>query len=319
VAKAFEGEILQIPHMYSALKYNGYKMTTRSVITIGTFDGLHRGHRFLISKTLSVAKRNNFKSVVVMLKKPIRKVSGLLTTFEEKLDEITALGLDEIFVIEVPSEILSYTPEEFFDNFLRDTLNVSEIICGSDFAFGKNREGDTKWLERKAKNNDVKIDIVKSLKYASKEISSSFIRTLVEKGEMESVKKLLGRNYSFTGRPFKEKGVGKKLGFPTVNLRVDDSKLLPKGVFLSLISQGGRIYSSITNIGARATFNRGNNIVPETHILDFKGVWKKSQTKIIILKKIRTEKKFANIENLKVQISKDVLTALRFFNIERTA
>jgi riboflavin kinase/FMN adenylyltransferase len=289
-------------------------MTTKSVVTIGTFDGLHKGHRLLINKTISAAKKNNFKSVIIVLKKPIRKVSGLLTTFEEKLDEIKTFGLDEIFVIDVPSEVLTLSPEEFFDDFLRDTLNISQIICGYNFAFGKNRQGDTNWLERKARNSNVKINIVKPLKELSKKISSSYIRTLITKGDVKNAERLLGRNYSFTGMPFKERGIGKKIGFPTVNLLVDTGKLLPKGVFLSLVSQGERIYPSITNIGARVTFNRGSNIVPETHILDFRGVWKKLQTKVIILKKVRPEKKFANTEDLKAQISKDILTAARFFN-----
>jgi riboflavin kinase/FMN adenylyltransferase len=290
------------------------KMTTKSVITIGTFDGLHKGHRLLINKTISAAKKNNFKSVIIVLKKPIRKVSGLLTTLEEKLDEIKTFGLDEVFVIDVPSEALGLSPEEFFDDFLRDRLNVSEIICGPNFAFGKNRQGDIKWLERKAKNSNVKISIVSPLKELSKKISSSHIRTLIKKGDVKNAKRLLGRNYSFEGMPFKEKGIGKKLKFPTVNLQVDADKLLPKGVFLSLMLQGKRMYPSITNIGARVTFNRGSNIVPETHILDFKGVWKKLQTKVIILKKVRSEKKFANAEDLKAQISKDVLVAARFFS-----
>ncbi|MCA6071375.1 MAG: riboflavin biosynthesis protein RibF [Endomicrobium sp.] len=289
-------------------------MTTKSIITIGTFDGLHKGHRFLISKTLFGAKKNNFKSIVIVLEKPVRKVNGLLTTFEEKLEAIKSLGMDEIFVIEVPSEVLLCTPDEFFDEFLRDTLNVSEIICGSTFAFGKNREGDISWLERKAKNSNVKVNIIKPLKHASKKISSSQIRMLIEKGDLKKAEKLLGGKYYFTGMPFKENGMGKQLGCPTVNLQVDSGKLLPKGVFLSLVSQGERIYPSITNIGARVTFNRGNSIIPETHILDFQGVWKKSKTKVALLKKIRNEKNFATVELLKAQVFKDILMASKFFN-----
>jgi riboflavin kinase/FMN adenylyltransferase len=123
---------------------------------------------------------------------------------------------------------------------------------------------------------------------------------------VKNVAILLGRNYSYTGIPCKEKGEGKKLGFPTVNLRVNSDKLLPKGVYISLISQGERIYPSLTNIGIRSTFDRRNKIVPETHILDFKGEWKKLQTKVMFLKKMRNEKKFISAEALKVQISKDV-------------
>jgi riboflavin kinase/FMN adenylyltransferase len=293
-------------------------MTKKSAIAIGTFDGMHKGHRLLINKILSSAKKNNLRSVIIVLEKPVKKVRGLLTTYEEKMEEIKFLGADEIFVIGVPSEILSCDPEEFFDEFLHKMLNVSEIACGIDFAFGKDRKGSIKWLKEKAKEKNIIVDIVESLKNTSKKISSSYIRTLIEKGDVKNVASLLGRNYSFTGIPFKEKGEGEKLGFPTVNLRVNGDKLLPKGVYISLISQGGRIYPSLTNIGIRSTFDRGNKIVPETHILNFKGEWGKLQTKVMLLKKMRNEKKFASAEVLKVQISKNVSAAGRFFKYYKT-
>jgi riboflavin kinase/FMN adenylyltransferase len=292
-------------------------MTKKSAVTIGTFDGMHRGHSLLINKTLSSAKKKNLRSVIIVLEKPVKKVSGLLTTYEEKIEEIKFLGADKIFVIGVPSEILSCGPEEFFDEFLRKMLNVSEIVCGIDFAFGKDRKGNIEWLKKKAEEKNIKMDIVKPLKNTSKKISSSYIRTLIEKGDVKNAARLLGRNYSFTGLPFEEKGAGKKLGFPTVNLRLNGDKLLPKGVYTSLISQGERIYPSLINIGIRSTFDRGNKIVPETHILDFKGEWKKLQTKVMLLKKMRNEKKFATAEALKVQISKDVSAALRFFKYHK--
>ncbi|OEG71049.1 hypothetical protein ATZ36_03085 [Candidatus Endomicrobiellum trichonymphae] len=293
-------------------------MTRKSAVAIGTFDGMHKGHKLLINKTLSFAKNNNLRSVIIVLEKPVKKVKGLLTTYEEKIEEIKFLGADEIFVIGVPSEILSCCPEEFFNEFLHKMLNVSEIVCGIDFAFGKDRKGSIEWLKKKAKEKNIKMDIVEPLKNTSKKISSSYIRILIEKGDVKNVASLLGRNYSFTGIPFKEKGEGKKLGFPTVNLRVNSDKLLPKGVYISLISQGERIYPSLTNIGIRSTFDRRNKIVPETHILDFKGEWKKLQTKVMLLKKMRNEKKFASAEALKVQISKDVSAALQFFKYHKT-
>jgi riboflavin kinase/FMN adenylyltransferase len=288
-------------------------MTRKSIVVIGTFDGVHKGHRFLINKTLSFAKKNNLRSVIIVLEKPVKRVRGLLTTYKEKIEEIKFLGADEIFVIGVPSEILSYDPEEFFDEFLYKMLNVSEIVCSIDFVFGKDRKANIEWLKKKAEEKNIKVDIVKPLKNTSKKISSSYIRVLIEKGDVKNAASLLGRNYSFTGIPFKEKGEGKKLGFPTINLRLNSDKLLPKGVYISLVSQGERIYPSLTNIGVRSTFDRGNKIVPETHILDFKGEWEKLQTKVILLKKMRNEKKFASAEALKVQISKDVLVTLRFF------
>jgi riboflavin kinase/FMN adenylyltransferase len=151
-------------------------MTKKSAVAIGTFDGMHKGHRLLINKTLSSAKKNNLRSVIVVLEKPIKKVRGLLTTYEEKIEEIKFLGADKIFVIGVPSEILSCCPEEFFNEFLHKMLNVSEIVCGIDFAFGKDRKGSIEWLKKKAKEKNIKMDIVEPLKNTSKKISSSYIR-----------------------------------------------------------------------------------------------------------------------------------------------
>ncbi|MDR1926817.1 MAG: adenylyltransferase/cytidyltransferase family protein, partial [Endomicrobium sp.] len=224
-------------------------MIKKSVVTVGTFDGVHKGHRLLISKVLSIAKKNNFKSIVITLEHPVKKISGLLTTFEEKLNEIKTLGVDEIAIIKVYSEIISYSPDEFFDEILCKTFNVSEIVCGYNFSFGKDKKGNIKCLEKKAKSNGVKTSIVKPLKITSEQVSSSRIRMLIKKGDIKNAAKLLGRSYSFTGIPFKEKGMGKRLGFPTVNLKVFSDKLLPRGVFVSFISHGEKIYPSVTNIG----------------------------------------------------------------------
>ncbi|MDR2817917.1 MAG: bifunctional riboflavin kinase/FAD synthetase [Endomicrobium sp.] len=293
-------------------------MNKKSIVTIGTFDGVHKGHRLLIGKTVSLAGKSKLKSIVISLEKPVKKVKGLLTTCDEKLEEIKALGVDEIILINVPSEILTYTADKFFDEFLLNELNISEIVCGSDFAFGKDRKGDTGWLKKKAKNNNVKVSIVKYLKNSSKQISSSYIRTLLEKGDLKNAAKLLGRPYSFSGIPFKDKGFGKKLGFPTVNLKVNSDKLIPKGVYISIITQKDKVYPSVTSIGSRLTFNRGGKIVPETHILNFDGIWKKTLTKVILLKKIRDEKKFKNVQALKVQISKDIAKSSKFFKFGKT-
>ncbi|MDR1474485.1 MAG: bifunctional riboflavin kinase/FAD synthetase [Endomicrobium sp.] len=294
-------------------------MKKKSVITIGTFDGVHKGHRFLIEKTLCIAKKNNLKSVVIVLEKPVKKVNGILTSCQEKLEEISTFGVDEVILINVPSKILNYTPDKFFDEFLVDELNVSEIVCGLDFAFGKDRKGDILWLKKKTKDNNVKINVVKYLRSSSKQISSSYIRTLIEKGDVKNAAKIFGRHYSFLGIAFKDRGFGEKLGFPTINLKVSNDKLLPKGVYISLTGQKDILYPSITNIGSRITFNIGENIVPETHILNFNGTWENVLTKVTLLKKIRDEKKFKDIQDLKKQIAKDIAKALKFFKFSERA
>ncbi|MDR2425968.1 MAG: bifunctional riboflavin kinase/FAD synthetase [Endomicrobium sp.] len=287
----------------------------KSVLTIGTFDGVHKGHEFLIQKTLDAAKKNNLKSVVVTLAKPVKNINGLLSSYEEKIDFLKNCGIDEIVVIAVPSEILNLSPDEFYDKVLIDELNVQCIICGIDFAFGKNRVGNIEWLLKKSKKSGVEVNIIKPLKILSKIVSSSHIRNLLHKSDVESANKLLGREYSFSGSPFREKGIGTKIGFPTINIKASKDKILPYGVYVSLISQGDRTYPSVTSIGNRPTLDRGEKIVTESHVLDFNGRWNKRETTVHLIKKIRAEKKFKNLEALKKAIAKDITTAKKFFNL----
>ncbi|MDR1417574.1 MAG: riboflavin biosynthesis protein RibF [Endomicrobium sp.] len=289
-------------------------MLKKSIITIGTFDGVHKGHQLLLKKTLSIAKKKNLRSILITLEKPIKKVSGFLTIYQEKEEEFKSFGFDEIYVLKVPSDILSISSDKFFDEFLLNRLRVDTIICGCDFAFGKYRKGDIVWLKGKAKNNNVNLQIVKPLKIASQKVSSSYIRRLVEIGNVKDTLKFLGRFYSFIGHPFKDKGIATQLGYPTVNLKVNKEKLIPKGVYISAVSDGVNIYDSITSIGVRPTFSNGDKVVPETHILNFKGMWKYALTKVILLEKIRDEKKFGSIETLKKQIAKDIKKAKNFFS-----
>jgi riboflavin kinase/FMN adenylyltransferase len=288
-------------------------MLKKSVITIGTFDGVHKGHQLLIRETLSIAKKKSLRSVLIVLEKPIKKVSGLLTIYQEKQEEFKSLGFDEIYVLKVPSDILSIPSDKFFDEFLLNNLNVDTLICGCDFAFGKDRKGCIVWLKEKVKNNNVNLHIVNPLRIVSQKVSSSYIRRLVELGNVKGALKFLGRFYSFIGYPFKDKGTATQLGYPTVNLRVSREKLIPKGIYISVISDGVSMYASITSIGIRPTFSKSNEVVPETHILNFEGIWKHALTKVMLLEKIRDEKKFDSVEALKKQISKDVKKAENFF------
>lgn len=292
-----------------------YVKNKECVVTIGTFDGVHKGHKLLIEKALETAKKNGLKSAVIALEKPVRNVSGLLSSYEEKIEFIKDCGVDEIIIIPVPSPILNLSPDEFYEETLIKGLNARRIICGSDFAFGKNRAGNAKWLVKKSKCKGVFVEVIKPLKIMSKTVSSSSIRNFLHKNDVKNANKMLGREYSFTGIPFREKGVATKIGFPTVNLKVDKEKIIPQGVYVSIISQDGKMYPSVTSIGIRPTLENGGKVVPETHILNFNGKWNKRKTKVSLIKKIRNEKKFQNFESLKKQIEKDVSTAKKFFNI----
>jgi riboflavin kinase/FMN adenylyltransferase len=286
----------------------------KTILTIGTFDGVHRGHKFLIKKLLFFSKKKKLRSLVIVIEKPIKKVNGVLSTIKEKCDEIKSFGVDDIFVIHSKSLILSYTRSKFF-NFLCKNFFVEEILCGLDFSFGKNKCGNVEWLKYKTNNQGIKLNVVKYLKKKSKKISSSFIRTLIKNGDLNNISDFLGKKYFFTGIPYNNFKIYKKLIFPTINFITDKNKLLPKGVFLTVLLQNKMEYKSVTYIGVCPTFGNKNNIFKKTYILNFEIFFKKKKTKIIFFKKIRNDEKFNTAIELNDQVSKDICFALNFFNI----
>ncbi|MDR1952045.1 MAG: bifunctional riboflavin kinase/FAD synthetase [Elusimicrobiota bacterium] len=286
-----------------------------SIITIGTFDGVHKGHQKLIKETVEKAKKKSLESIVIVIEKPVKNVSFLLTSTDEKINFIQDLHPDKIILIPNSSEILKETPLDFLNNFITGELNAKEIVCGPDFAFGKNRKGNVLWLKENAKKLGIEISVIKPLKYLSKKISSSHIRHLLENNNVDKANKILGRNFYFYGFPFREKGLGKKIGFPTINLKMDKSQVLPTGVFISIAAKKNKLYPSITNIGNRPTIKNIKTIIPEIHILNFNGKWGNKETKVYLIKRLRDEKKFSNIEELKKQIVKDKNAAERYFNL----
>jgi riboflavin kinase/FMN adenylyltransferase len=286
-----------------------------SIITIGTFDGLHKGHQLLIKKTCDRAKENNFKSVVIIIQKPLKSLTQFLSLSDEKLELIKQFCPDEIIIISNPSKIFSLSPLQFLQNFLIKQLNAKEIICGKDFAFGKDRKGDVAWLKKNAPTLGIKTTVVGAFAVNNKTVSSTAIRDLIKKNNILKANDLLGRKYSFSGIPFKDNGLGKKIGFPTINLKIDKQKLLPAGVFISLAQSKDRLYPAITNIGFRPTVNTVLSPIVEVHLLNFSGIWKKTKTTVSLIKRLRSEKKFSSLDELRLQLEKDKKKAKGFFGI----
>jgi riboflavin kinase/FMN adenylyltransferase len=285
----------------------------QSALTIGNFDGVHKGHIMLIKETLSIAEKNKYKSIIIAFEKPVKNNTQLLSLADEKIELLKSFNPDEIIILPSDSSVFSQEAQNFFDEFLIKRCKMAAIICGKDFAFGKNRKGDINWLKNKTKENNILLKALNPLKSNGKKISSTLIRKFIETNKIEKANFLLGRPYNIEGIHFREKGIASKMGFPTINLKTDASKLLPKGVFISLVYDKNKTYPSITNIGYRPTISSEKEISIETHILNFKGVWKKKKAKISLLKHIRNEKKFKNLADLTNQIKKDVQKAEFYF------
>ncbi|MCR4662955.1 MAG: bifunctional riboflavin kinase/FAD synthetase [Endomicrobiaceae bacterium] len=287
----------------------------QSVITIGTFDGIHKGHQVILNKVVEISKKDNLKSIVLSFENPVKQVSGLITTTKEKLDVLSSFGIDEILLLPVNKKILSITADKFFEEILVKKLNVSCIVVGYDCTFGKNRQGNIKWLKQKVKNTNIKLVVVNPVKVKNKIVSSSEIRNFIIKNKIKDTNIMLNRIFSFTGKHVTGNKIGRTLGFPTINIKVDQTKLLPKGVFTCIVSdKKNNLFCGVLNIGIRPTVDlKNHNLSVEIHLLDFSNTWKEKYPTVYIYDFVRKEQKFKNIELLKKSIQKDVETARKQF------
>ncbi len=282
-------------------------MKKKSILTIGFFDGIHIGHRKLIEEVIFESKEKNLKSVLLTFDSPPQTVPGLLTTLGEKLEILSNFSLDEIEVIKFDKDFANTLPEDFFNNILINRFNVHKIIVGYDFAFGKDRSGNISLLKYLCRNNKVEVKIIKPVKISNKIVSSSVIREFLIEGNIEKVNEMLGRFHSLEGKITTGRRLGTKIGFPTANLKIAKDKLLPGGIFSGFVWLDKLLYKAVANIGFCPTiYSKKTKLKTEVHLIDFSGNIYGKNIKFFFLKKIRNEKKFKNINELKNQIERDV-------------
>ena len=281
---------------------------------------MHLGHQYLIKRLLEASKTGNCESILVTISQPIRPVPGVLTSENEKLQILNKYPLDEIIVLPNTNEITNLSALSFLEDFLYKKLNARHIIAGENFAFGRDREGNIHWLKEQAKAKGIEIEILKPYKQNGFAVSSTRIRDFLLSGHLKEANKLLSRLYNFEGIPVKGRGLGTKLGFPTVNLKVEEEKLLPAGVYAGWIEltevKKDQIRPCVINIGTRPTFFNKGKTHCEVHILDFNAKWPNKKTKVTLLKYLRPEKRFENVERLIQQISNDIKEAEKHFKQE---
>jgi riboflavin kinase/FMN adenylyltransferase len=283
------------------------------VVTIGKFDGIHKGHKAIFERMARYRKKG-LKIVVFTFDMPVSRVltgtgSKVLTTRVEKRRIFKALGAD--YLIEFPFNEMtaSISADEFIDDFLVESLNMKAIVMGSDCRFGHRGSGTPDMLRRYAHNYGYEVEVIDRLTRNGEMISSTMIRSLVEQGNIAKANKLLMRPYFFYGEVVHGRELGRKLSIPTVNLIPKESKLLvPNGVYFSTVEIDGVRYNSITNIGSKPTVegDSSRRIIIESHIYDFdRDIYGKELT-VSILDFLRPEKKFDSIDALKEQLINDV-------------
>lgn len=281
-----------------------------SVVTIGNFDGIHNGHRVLIENTINYAKKYNIKSVVFTFSNhPINyfkpnSIKNILTN-EEKLNLFKNMGVDIVLNIRFDDYMTNIEPYFFIRDILYKKLNAKKIIIGYDFRFGKNKQGSSNTLLELSKEFGFLVDIVDEIEIDKKRVSSTYIRTLIEDGKVDKIKKYLGRNYFLSGEVIHARKLGRTIGFPTANIKIQEDILIPKrGIYATKVYIDKSIYFGATNIGYNPTVN-GDKLSIETNILNFDEDIYTKIIKVEFIERIRDEKKFNSIDELKEQLKKD--------------
>ncbi len=281
-------------------------------ITIGVFDGVHLGHRALLERLLKEARVRNLTSTVVTFLNHPQSVLNppappLLTGIEERIDLLSELGLDETIVLHFTSQLSKMTAEQFCREVLVGKLNCKLLFVGDDFALGYRREGTVSRLMQFGKEMGFEVVAISSVTLEGVRVSSSEIRRLLVDGEIEKANKLLGKPYRLKGIVQKGTGRGRKLGFPTINLKVPKEKLLPRfGVYAGKvhIKEGG--WNAAAYIGQRPTFDE-TEVTVEAHLLGFNGSILQGTSAILeLLSFVRPDQKFETVDALISQMSRDL-------------
>lgn len=294
-----------------------------AVVTIGNFDGVHRGHQALLNEVQRVASEIEGTSVAVTFEPhPIRvlKKDGHpqhITLYEQKIELLERTGIDVTVCVKFTNEFAKITASQFIESILIDRIGMKAIVVGRDYAFGKNREGNVEFLRASGKKLGFDV-IVKDWQTIAdptgKRISSTAIRKIVMAGDVEQAKDLLGRHYQIRGSVVagRNRG-GKLLGFPTANINLQD-ELCPKtGVYAVTVSCDRGTFPGVANIGYSPTFD-DHLFTVEVHILDFNSDIYGNKIKVNFVRRLRDEMKFGDIEQLSNQIKKDIENARRILS-----
>ena len=283
-----------------------------TLLTIGVFDGVHLGHRHLITKLTQRAAASNLLSVVVTFNSNPKAVLShraklaRLTTLEEKASLVRSLGVDLVVPLTFTTELAALSAREFV-LYLKKYLRMRGLVIGPNFALGRGREGNAAVLQSLGKELDFTVEVVEPLKLEGSLVSSTVVIEALARGDMKATTKLLGRYFSLSGPVVGGAERGHHiLGFPTANIEVEPEQALPEdGVYATLGHVGDKVYQSVTNIGVKPTFGKGERTI-EAHILDFTGELYGQKLTIELVGRLRAEAKFAGPEELAVQIKHDV-------------
>ena len=282
-----------------------------TAVTVGTFDGVHLGHRKILEKLRYISDSKNVRSLVVTFEPHPQAVLRskspdirILTTLEEKLSVLSSLNIDSALVFEFTREFAKTGAREFYEEFLLKKAGMCDLILGYDHMFGRNREGNFQLMEELSKQHGFSVDRVDEYKVDGTIVSSTAIRRILEQGNVKEAEKFLGKRYSLTGIVIAGKKLGRQLGMPTANLEVDSKlKLIPAiGIYSVLVNVDGEEFGGVMNIGTNPTVTNDESLKLEVNIFDFDSDIYGRKIEVQFVDYLRSEEKFSNLEELKQQM-----------------
>lgn len=286
--------------------FKNLQLEEHTVLSLGKFDGLHRGHELLMDSVFEKAAGGLKTAVFTFDIPPARDDQKVITTNEEKQQLFYERGVDYLIECPFTKEIMQMEAEQFIEQIVK-RLKVKWVIAGTDFHFGHNRRGDYHMLQQYAELYGYKVRVVQKMQHKGRDISSTYIREELAKGNIALANELLGYPYFIQGKIAHGNQVGRTIGFPTVNIRPPMQKLLPPfGVYVSKVQIDGKVYNGITNIGKKPTIHGNNPPGVETYIYDFTDDVYGKDAKVSLLHFVRPERKFDGTDGLKEQLKKDI-------------
>lgn len=302
--------------MYNVKVYknlNEFTPLKNAIVTNGTFDGVHLGHQKILSRLIESAKSSNGESVVLtfwphprVVLQPERTDLKLLSTLDEKIEQMENLGVDHLLIIPFTKEFANTSSSDYINIILKEKIGTKHLIIGYDHKFGKGREGSFEYLSKHAPSLGIQVEEIPMQDIDKIGISSTLIRKALATGDIDTANNNLGRPYSISGKVVSGDKLGRKIGFPTANIKINESlKLIPtNGVYAVNVIINHKKYNGMLNIGTRPTVD-GKHASIEVNIFDFDEDIYGREVKVSFVQKIRSENKFPDLEELKQQLIKD--------------
>ena len=284
----------------------------RSVVTIGSFDGVHLGHQAILNQVKAVAAELGLPSVVMTFEpQPQEFFSGerapaRLMRLREKVDALFGFGVDQVLCLQFNRELRNLTAAEFVSSVLVDGLGTRHLIVGDDFRFGCDRSGDFKMLSEMGETYDFAVQDTETLEVDGQRVSSTLVRQILEQGNFERASQLLGKPFTITGRVVYGQQLGRELGFPTANVQLNRYSAPLSGVYAVLVNIDGAVYQGAANVGLRPTVGDLLKPILEVHLLDFEADLYGRRIEVKFVTKIRDEEKFTSLGKLIESIQRDV-------------